>query len=154
MFKEMRRKDRELAAEEAETILESGEYGVLSTVSEDGYAYGVPLSYTYIDNAIYIHCAKEGQKLNNIIYNNKVSFTVVGKTCVLPDIFSTNYESTIVFGTAKEVFDNEKHKGLLGLIKKYSPDHIQEGEEYIDKASAHTKVIKIEIEHISGKSRR
>ena len=33
---------------------------------EDGYAYGVPLNYVYVDNSIYFHCAKEGHKLDNI----------------------------------------------------------------------------------------
>jgi nitroimidazol reductase NimA-like FMN-containing flavoprotein (pyridoxamine 5'-phosphate oxidase superfamily) len=40
----MRRKDRELSAEEAGRILAKGEFGVLSTVGTDGQPYGIPLS--------------------------------------------------------------------------------------------------------------
>jgi nitroimidazol reductase NimA-like FMN-containing flavoprotein (pyridoxamine 5'-phosphate oxidase superfamily) len=43
----IRRKDRALSEEEAFKILKAGEYGVLSTVGEDGYPYGVPVSYAY-----------------------------------------------------------------------------------------------------------
>jgi uncharacterized protein len=38
-------------------------------------------------------------------------FCVVGRTQILPDEFSTKYESVIVFGRAIEVSDDEK-KGL------------------------------------------
>lgn len=62
MFKQMRRKEREIENIEAEEILKNGEYGVLSTVGENGYSYGVPLSYVYLNNSINFHCALEGQK--------------------------------------------------------------------------------------------
>lgn len=153
MFKQMRRKDRQLDLEQTIKVLENGEYGVLSVTGENGYAYGVPLSYVYFDNAVYFHGAKTGSKLDAIQNNNKVSFCVVGKTKVLPDKFSTNYESTIVFGIAKEVFEQEKNNVLLELIKKYSKEYIEQGKEYIERAAENTKVIKIDINHVSGKGR-
>jgi len=84
-------------------LLEGQDYGVLSTASTDGYAYGVPLNYVYINNSIYFHCAVEGHKTDNITVNNKVSFCVVGEIEVLPDKFSTRYQSVIVFGLIEEV---------------------------------------------------
>ncbi len=108
MFREMRRKDRELGYEEIINILMNNMYGVLSTVSQEGYPYGVPVSYVYNQEEIYFHCAGEGHKFDNISADRKVSFCVVGQTCVLPDKFSTNYESVIAFGEAREVFDEEK----------------------------------------------
>lgn len=47
MFYEMRRKDRLLTEKEAREILSEGEYGVLSTMGENGYPYGVPVNYVY-----------------------------------------------------------------------------------------------------------
>ena len=44
MFKEMRRKKRELELNDIEKILENGEYGNLATVSENGYPYSLPIS--------------------------------------------------------------------------------------------------------------
>ncbi|MFL0194155.1 pyridoxamine 5'-phosphate oxidase family protein [Clostridium sp. WILCCON 0269] len=154
MFKEIRRKDRELEIEESIELLKSCDYGILSTIGEDGYAYGVPLNYVYINNSIYFHSAEEGHKLDNLINNARVSFCVVGQTSILPDKFSTKYESVIIFGRANEVFDNEKNTALLEILNKYSPEYIEKGKEYIKNASVKTKVIKIGIEHISGKARR
>ena len=152
MFREMRRQDRKTGNEEAAAILAAGEYGILSTVGDNGYAYGVPLSYVYSNGSIYFHCAPEGHKLDNIKHNNKVSFCVVGATEVLPESFSTKYESVIVFGKASEVYDDEKREALMAILKKYSSGFMDKGIEYLKSDSCKTKVIKIEIEHMTGKS--
>ena len=152
MFKEMRRSDRKLDDKGIVDILNEGEYGVLSTIGKDGYPYGVPVNYTYKDDTIYIHCAKEGHKLENIRYKDKVSFTVVGKTEIIPDKFSTKYESVVAFGRASDVNGDEKTKALVDLIEKYSPDYLKEGKEYINKAQDNTKVIKVDIVHVTGKA--
>lgn len=154
MFREMRRKERELKNDEAVEILKNNTYGVLSTVSENGYPYGVPISYTFFNNSIYFHCAVTGHKLDNISNNDRVSFCVVGHTEILPEEFSTKYESVIVFGRAVEVSEDEKDRALLEIVNKYSADYIEQGKEYIQKGGKATKVIKISIEHISGKARR
>jgi nitroimidazol reductase NimA-like FMN-containing flavoprotein (pyridoxamine 5'-phosphate oxidase superfamily) len=152
MFREMRRQDKKIDNEEAASILEAGEYGVLSTTGSNGYAYGVPVSYAYSSGNIYFHCAPEGQKLDNIKHNNKVSFCVVGSTEILPGNFSTKYESVIIFGKASEVYDDEKREALVAILKKYSPGFMDKGMEYLKTDSCKTKVIKIEIEHVTGKS--
>ena len=97
MERKIRRAERAIPDSEAKEILQAEAYGVLSTVSEDGQPYGVPVSYSYAGDVIYFHCALEGHKLENLSSNNRVSFCVVGKTQVLPDKFATNYESVIVF---------------------------------------------------------
>jgi len=150
----MRRKDRAVSDSEAKEILQKGEYGILSTVSPDGQPYGVPLNYSYTGDAIYFHCAVEGRKLKNIQTNNKVSFCVVGKTEVLPEKFSTKYESVIVFGEASEVTGDEKQKGLTELLKKYSFGSMKEGQEYIQRDGHKTRVYKISLESITGKARK
>jgi len=154
MLGEMRRQDRRLDDNEAERILIHGEYGVLSTTGENGYPYGVPLSYAYLNKKIYFHCAEAGHKLDNIAFNDRVSFCVVGKTFPLPDKFSTRYESVIIFGRAIAVDGIEKELALMALIEKYSADFIEKGQKYIDKDGPITKVIKLNVELISGKARR
>jgi len=52
-------------------------------------------------------------KLDNIEYNTKVSFCVVGKTKVLPDQFATDYESAVVFGVASEIKEDERYNALM-----------------------------------------
>ena len=60
---ELRRKDRATTEEEAIALLSNAEYGVLSTVTENGKPYGVPLNFCIIDHGIYFHCAVEDRKL-------------------------------------------------------------------------------------------
>jgi uncharacterized protein len=154
MERKIRRADRAIPESEAKQILQAGEYGILSTVSADGQPYGVPVSYAYTGEAIYFHCAVEGHKLDNLSNNNRVSFCVVGKTQVLPDKFATNYESVIVFGEAVEVTDDEKHVGLVELLKKYSPDFMEKGERYIKGDGPKAKVYKIMIDSMTAKARK
>lgn len=154
MQMKMRRKDRELGADDALKVLMQGEYGVLSTVGVDGQPYGIPLSYIYKDNAVYFHCANEGHKLENLAGNHRVAFCVVGRTNVLPAEFVTNYESVVVFGSASEVQGSEKYAALLALLEKYSPDFIESGKRYIEENTARTKVVKISIDQLTGKARK
>lgn len=153
-MRSIRRSDREITAQEARTLLDSAEYGVLSTVGGDCQPYGVPLSYVHKNGGIYFHCAVSGQKLDNIESNPKVSFCVVGKTKVLPDKFATEYESAVAFGVASEVSGSERHNALLWLLEKYCPDFIEDGKQYIEQKGHATRVFKIEIKHVSGKGRR
>jgi len=150
-MREMRRKGKALGTDEAINLLTKCEYGVLSTVGSDGQPYGVPLNYAYKDNCIYFHCALTGHKIDNIDNNPMVSFCAVGNTKVLPSEFSTNYVSVVAFGVASEVHGSERYNAFVLLLEKFSPDFMEEGKKYIEKFDKATKVIKIEIHHISGK---
>jgi uncharacterized protein len=149
----MRRIDRLMNEEETLSILKRGEYGILATVDQNGQPYGVPLNYVFLDNCIYYHGTQEGgSKHNNILNNDKVSFTIVGTTKVLPDKFSTLYESVIVFGEANLVNDKkEKSKAFKEFIKKYSPQFITEGEKYLGSAGTKTIIVRITIKSLTGK---
>jgi nitroimidazol reductase NimA-like FMN-containing flavoprotein (pyridoxamine 5'-phosphate oxidase superfamily) len=48
-----------------------------------------------------------GSKYGNIVGNGKVCFTVVGRIDVMPEKFSTLFESVIVFGEAVLVSDEK-----------------------------------------------
>ena len=150
-MRKMRRKDKKIGNDEAIKLLVECEYGTLSTADKDGQPYGVPLNYVYKNNCIYFHCALIGHKIDNIANNPKVSFCVVGDTKVLPAEFSTHYVSTIAFGMASEAQGTERYNALIWLLEKYSADFMAEGKEYIKKMDKATKVIKIEIEYLSGK---
>jgi len=151
MFREMRRKEKKLSDEEAIEILKSGEEGILATIGKDNYPYAVPLNYAYHNNGIYFHCAKSGHKIDNMNYNSKVSFCVVKDTQIIPEEFSTNFKSVVLFGKALELLGDEKQEGLMVLVRRLSSDHVKAGEKYIINAMDKTRVFKINIEHISGK---
>lgn len=152
---EMRRTDRQMNDEEARTLLNAGEYGILATVDNEGQPYGVPLSYVVVDNCIYYHGTNAGgTKYNNIISNHKVTFTVVGNTKVMPEKFGTLYESVIALGEASEVTDEAEKRGALKeFLYKYSAEFIAEGEKYVESAVSKTSIIKIEIKTLTGKHR-
>ena len=153
MFREIRLKDRVIGDDKTIDIIKRGSYGVLSTIGEDGYPYGVPLNYTYIDDCICFHCALEGHKLENIDFNNKVSFCVVTKSDVLANEFDTDYESAIAFGKATVITDDSEKKDiLLSELNKYSAKYLKAGNNYMKKYWDDTKVIKITIEHLTGKA--
>lgn len=152
MFRSMRRHDKGMIDNEALELLKNGDYGVLSMVGDEEYPYGVPLNYAYKEGQIYFHSALEGHKLDGIKRNNKVSFCVVGEIEILPNEFSTKYESVIVFGRVEEVKgENEKRSGLLEIIKKYSSDYVDKGIKYIDSDYKKTALFRITIEHMTGK---
>jgi nitroimidazol reductase NimA-like FMN-containing flavoprotein (pyridoxamine 5'-phosphate oxidase superfamily) len=161
MFQEMRRQDRGLNRPETREILANGRFGVLSMNSGDDYAYGVPFSYVYLQNSIYLHCALEGKKLRHIRRDNRVSFCVVqgaGPFFKLPDTFSMKYKSAMVFGKIYEV-DNaqEKLQGLIALVEKYycdDPEHVARGRVKTANSLDKTAVLRIDIDHLTGKVRR
>lgn len=151
---ELRRKDRQLSDDETLELLKQGEYGVLSTCGPDGQPYGVPLSYCVVDMAIYFHSALEGHKLANLSANSRASFCVVGATEILPEKFSTRYESVIVSGFITEAAGDEKQQGLEGLVDKYSPAFRDKGLQYIATDAVKTRVFRLGIDSICGKARR
>lgn len=154
----MRRKDREMPAEEADRLLEEAEYGILSTVGEDGDPYGVPVSFVYSrdKNSVYFHGGCGGQKLNNLRFDPRVSFAVVGKTQPVYDKnFTTYFESVVVSGTASKVEDQEeKARILTDLCQKYLPDHMGKAAEAIEKSEKGTCVYRIAVHEIKGKAKR
>lgn len=154
MFREMRKQDRKMTEEEAIDLLIRGEYGILSTTDQNGYAYGVPLSYVYSERSILFHSATVGHKLDNINNNEKVSFCVVGNTEIIPEKFTTKFESVIVFGRVTILEGEDKKRGLLALVEKYSKDFLEKGKAYIDSDMILTTVFKVDIEHFSGKQRK
>lgn len=92
----MRRKDRELPVELIPEVMEQALFGTLSTVNKDGVPYSLPISYVYDGKAVYVHGTTTGQKIDNIMANPNVSFSVVTDVETLPDKFSTKYKSVII----------------------------------------------------------
>lgn len=151
----MRRQERQMPDIAAQALLSRAEYGILATVDAAGQPYGVPVSFVY-DGAgyIYFHGAQQGHKLDNLRQNDRVCFTVVGYTQILPGQFSTVYESAIVFGRAVELDGAEKRSALRLLAAKYNPGEEAVAEDYIDRAIAAAQVVRIHIAQLTGKQRK
>ena len=150
----MRRIDRKLDDAQTMELLQRGEYGVLGLIDPEGLPYGVPLNYAIVNGNIYVHAALEGKKLQCVAKNPDACFTVVGVTEVLPDKFSTRYESVIVTGKAAIIEPSvEKDEALLALIRKYSNDFMEKGMAYINSDKNKTVVIRIIPSIVTGKRR-
>jgi hypothetical protein len=155
MVHEMRRRDRALTEAEAWEILARAEWGVLSTLGEDGWPYGVPVNHVVQDARIYIHCAQAGHKLENLAFESKASYCAVAQSEVRPAELSTNFESAVVFGRAALVTDeSEKRLALEALLVRFAPDHPDEGAEAMRKDYARTALLRLTPERITGKARR
>lgn len=153
--KDVRRQDRLLREENAYRLLKEGEYGVLSMVTPEGMPYGVPVNYVWDGkDAIYIHCAPEGRKLRCLLETAEASFCIVGRTHVIPNKFTTNYES-IVLTCRTEIGlpEEERMDALRGIIDKYAPSFREIGEKYAEKSFHRTQIIKLTIISFSGKSK-
>ena len=151
MFRKMRRINKLMDIELTKEILKNGIDGIFGSISENGYPYTVPVNYIYYNDKIYFHSAIEGHKIDNITQNNKVSFTVISKNEILEEKFTTEYQSVIVFGTAKLIGPDKEV--LLELIRKYSTPYMHKAEEYIKKHKEATQIVEITIEHMTGKQR-
>jgi len=155
MFHPMRRRDRELTVPEAWELLRRAEWGVLSTLGENGWPYGVPVNHVVVEGRIYIHCAQAGHKVENLAFESKVSFCAVASSEVQPAELSTNYESAVVFGRAELVTEDiEKRQALEALLKRFAPQHPAEGAEAMRKEFGRTAVLRITPEHLTAKARR
>lgn len=153
---EIRRQDRLLDRETAIRLLREAEHGYLSMVDPDGEAYGVPVNFMWDGAAsIYLHCAPEGRKLRAIAAHPQVSFCIVGPTQVLPEKFTTNYQSVVIDCVARTGLpDVERRKALTLLIQKYSPDHAEVGETYAAKSFHRTEIIRLDMIRMSGKMKK
>ncbi|WP_371362409.1 hypothetical protein SRRS_35600 [Sporomusa rhizae] len=149
----MRLAKQELDSERTRRILETAFYGVLSTVSEDGMPYGVPLNHVLTDNKLYFHCAVKGHKLDNILHSSKACFTVVGDTKMLPEIFTAHFESVIAFGTVRILQDPvDITRAVRLLCEKNTPQRLDVVDSVIAGYLSKLTALEMTIEHLTGKT--
>lgn len=152
-FRKMRRIKQQLTEEKCIEILERNTSGVLAVLGDGDYPYAVPLSYIYYDNNLYFHCAKSGHKLDAICRCDKVSFCVIDQDLVVPQEYTSYFRSVIVFGRATVMeCDSEIRSAIERLAMKYAPEDSKENREaMIEREYNVMCMIKVEVEHISGK---
>ena len=75
----MRRDAQRMSREQCEALLKEAEWGILCVSGDDGVPYGVPVNYCWWQNAVLIHSALSGEKIEALRRNPLVSFTVVGR---------------------------------------------------------------------------
>ena len=151
-MREMRRSRQLLSREDCESILNEQTSGVLSVYGDDGYPYGVPLSYVYADGKLYFHSAKTGHKMDAVRKNNKASFTIIAQDNIVPEEYTTHFRSVIVSGRVRILeTDTEKRAAIEQLAEKYMPD-LKEGRlQEIDREFSRLCMLELAIDHMTGK---
>lgn len=153
MFREMRRKAQQLSEEACREILTQQTSGVLAVLGDDDYPYAVPLSYVYADSSIYFHCALSGHKLDAIRRHDKASFCVTAMDQIIPEKYTTCYQSVIAFGHVRILEDRqEKLDAIQKLALKYAPnDTSQNRTAEIERFWDSFCMLEMQVEHLSGK---
>ena len=154
-FKNIRRSDRALTEGQAREILARAEHGVLATVGVDGWPYAVAVNHVLSGDVLYIHCAAQGHKLENVSHEERVCYCAVASASVSPAKVTTIYESAVAFGRAALVTDaGEKRQALEALAIRFCGYVSPEAAEEIATTAGRTAVVRIQLERITGKSNR
>lgn len=156
MFREMRRKDRQISSEEALQIIRAQKLGVLSVNGDEGYPYGVPVNYGYFDGKLYIHSTSgESHKIDAIHRETKVCLTIIAEHSLRAEEYTTGYRSVIVFGKARLITDAaEKVEAMCRMMDGIAPELTEKAREHC-RGKEHTyTMIEIIPEHITGKARK
>lgn len=154
----MRRNEKEIKnKEELIDILKKGKYTTISLCKKNE-PYIVTLSYGYDDekHSIYIHCAKEGQKIDFIHANPYVCGTVIEDNGY-KDGCGQAFRS-VIFRGKMEIVESleEKKKGLDILIEHLEDDPIPVKDKFLNKESSYERLgmLRLEIIDLSGKEEK
>lgn len=153
MFREMRRKKKELDIHVVEALLEESRRGILAVNGDDGYPYAIPVNYIYDRGTqkIYFHGARVGHKVDALQKCDKVCFMVYGNETIKEDAWAPFVQSAVTFGRCHLLEAGAEEEALLRrLAMKYYPNE-QLVEEEIAHAGKAVQMFAIEIEHLSGK---
>jgi len=142
-------------------FLNNEETGRVASIDKDGYPQIIPMNFVFVNDVIYMHSHVKGEKLENIMRNNKVGFEVDKNLEFLPSYFfdpndaslaNTFYISVVIKGKCKLVDEkNEMTTALNSLMKKYQPEGKYESIKLQDNVLNHVAVIKITPEIMTGK---
>ena len=153
MFRKMRRFKQRITDGECIAILKSQPRGVLSLVGDDGYPYGLPISYWYDEKSgnICFHGAKEGHKIDSLLACPKASFCVYDEGYRRDGEWALNIKSVIVFGKVQFVEDYDRAIEISrNLCRKFTDDE-KYIEEEIENAGSRVQCLELVPEHMTGK---
>ena len=153
MLKVMRRNDKQVTAEDTLLgIIDQSPYVVMACRNEEPYA--VPLDFSRLDDCIYVHCAREGHKIDLIRKDNRVFLLFVnygGLFCHTPGVacgLSTRFSSVMATGEAYLVEDlEEKERAFQAMLAKHKSEPLPIPPKALDK----TFMFKVKILVMSGK---
>jgi nitroimidazol reductase NimA-like FMN-containing flavoprotein (pyridoxamine 5'-phosphate oxidase superfamily) len=140
---------------EIEDILDRALVGRLGTVVE-GVPYVVPLHFVHQDNKILFHSGLSGKKLSAFQNQEQVCFEVDELEEVVANehacLFTSHYQSVILWGTARMVNDPAaKQAGLNRLVEKYAKG--QQVQPIPEQMLEIVNLCEIEISELTAKAK-
>lgn len=140
-------------------------HGTLGFAGPEGWPAVRPVNFVHVDGRIYFHGSLEGEKMDGLRADDRVSFVAVKEFAVIPSHFvhkrnacpATQYfDAVMIRGRARIVADaDEKARALQALMEKLQPEGghvpITAQDPLYTQSIESTGVVAIEIEHMSGK---
>lgn len=151
MFREMRLKKQLLSMEDTVDVMNRCSSGSMACLGDEDYPYSVPLSYVYFNGKIYFHSAKEGHKVDAIMKNPKVSFSVIDEDTIVSKEYTTYFRSAVAFGKARIVEGEERFEAFKALVEKYSGDQPEAAKHKEVTGCTRAFIIAIDVDHLTGK---
>lgn len=151
MFRDMIRANQRMSKKCTEELLDRNTGGVLCLIGDEGYPYGVPMSYVYQGGKIYFHSKKRGYKIDAIERNPKACFTVIDMDETVAEEFTVYYRSVVAFGKVRLAEGEEHLNAMWGLVEKYSGDVPQDIKEEEMKGYEKAAIIAFDIDSMTGK---
>ncbi len=119
----MRRKDKQVSDPNVILgVFSSGKVCRLAMV-EDGEPYVVPVNYGYADNALHIHSAAVGRKIDILKRHGRVCFEIESPVEIVehtePCQWGARARSLVGYGTAEIVTDPHDKRHSLDVIMQH-----------------------------------
>ncbi len=124
--------------------------------SDDPAPYVVPVFFGYEPGRLYLHCAKEGTKLDLMRAHGQVGFSAATQAEIVEGrdacAFSARARSVVGTGVARLVEEEEERRHGLDLIMRhYAARRAGEGFSYRESSLSRTNVIAVDIVRMTGK---
>ncbi len=145
----MRRKERECSDPTFfTTMLTSSAVMTLAFQAED-FPYVIPVNFAFLNNALYVHSATEGRKLDCLKANPNVGFSIHELLGIDREKATTLYTCLYGEGRARVILDDEeKQTALAALAEKYQSRCPRPVPDAMLKKTA---ILRIDIVSLSGK---
>lgn len=149
----MRRRDREITDKNkiADILMRSQ----AMSLAFAGEPYVIPMNYGFTfeggEFKLYIHGAREGQKVDRMLENPRVAFTVFTDNRVYrmeSDEYTSSFDSVCGEGVARLLNGEDKKRALKAIMAHYAP-----GREFTfdTRTLEHTMAAEIAVTAITGK---
>ena len=151
--KNMRRKDKEITDRSfIDELLATARVCRIALV-DAGEPYIVPVNYGYCDNALYVHSAAAGRKMDILRRNNRVCFEIESSIAIIehpePCHWGVRARSLIGYGRVEILTDREQKRRGLDIIMAHHGK--TDANVYNEKQLTALVILKLTIESVVGK---